>query len=367
MLQVNQLLDNEIIDLTCQVFSTIVDDLNNGLYKDINGEISVRWSIREVFYAWAAVDITDESTPKHYVGLTYETVVLLYRDVEAYFKYIESGIDNDKFDTIFQDFEYPKSLSLASSLEDCKKNMFISGITWLFFHELGHLVQEHGIVRQEYGCGVRMDIVDCASNDNVTNQLLTGKASAVSHVTEIAADYFATISCLRALARHFDGSVFDEEVRSFSVALALVLYRFHGTESFTPMSKPKGSHPIPLIRLEQTQPLIFEVYSKLNVQETLNSSLSRLDMINITSWSSYTVGLFWLRKNRHFEIPEDYFIAGSMQRHEMLPYHKHILEVWDEIKPRIDEVKRIDDEYSELQFSPHYRNILENIVLGSGN
>ncbi len=162
----NPLLVEEIIDLTCQVFSTIVDDLNDGLYKDINGEISVSWSTKEVFYAWAAVDIADENTPKHYVGLTYETAVLLYRDVESYFKYIESGIDNDKFDIIFQDFDYPEVLSSESSLEDCKKNMFISGITWLFFHELGHLVQEHGKVRQEYGGGVGMDIVDCAASEN---------------------------------------------------------------------------------------------------------------------------------------------------------------------------------------------------------
>lgn len=360
------LLDSEIIDLTCQVFSTIVDDLNDGIYKDINGEISVRWSTKEVFYAWAAVDMADESTPKHYVGLTYETALLLYRDVEAYFQYIESGIDNGKFDLIFQDFEYPKILASKSSLDYCIKNMFISGITWLFFHELGHLVQEHGKVRQEYGCGFGTDIVDCAASENVSNQFLTGKASAVSHVTEIAADYFATISCLRALTRHFEGTIFDEEVRSFSVALSLVLYRFHGTESFTPMDKPKGSHPNPLIRLEQTQPLIFEVYSALDIQKTLKSTLSRLDMVNITSWSSYTVGLFWLRKNRHFEIPEDYFIAGSMQRPEMLTYHKHMVEIWDEIKPRIDEVKLIDDEYSELQFSPQYRMVLKDIVLDAG-
>ena len=353
ILRKETLKDSDIIDLVCDVFSTITGDLNSDLYKGLNGELSIRWSEKRCFYAYAAADPDVSAPPKHIIGLTYETAILLYRDIEDYHLYIGYGADNQKFDIIFKDFEYPKTLSIESAKEYCCKNMFISGITWILFHELGHLIQEHGHIRSLYNCNDGNKIVDCAANDSETNTKLTGKASAVSHVTEMAADYYAMVSCLRALLHHFEGDELKSEVRCFSSVLALVLYRFHGVNSYTPTEIPEGSHPPPLIRLEQTTPLIFEIYSKL-------TTIDRLELINITSWSSYTVGLFWLRKNRHMnsDLPDDFFLAGSLQRPGMVRYHKVMIDTWDEIKPIIDSVKRIDDHFSELQFSDEYRKKL---------
>lgn len=348
--------DSDIIDLACDVFSTITGDLNTELYEELNGKLSIRWSEKRCFYAYAATDSDVIDPPKHFIGLTYETAILLYRDIEDYHLYIGYGADNQKFDFIFQDFEYPKTLSTESGKEHCCKNMFISGITWILFHELGHLLQEHGHIRSLYDCNEGNKIVDCAANDSETNTKLSGKASAVSHVTEMAADYYAIVSCLRALLHHFEGDELKSEVRCFSSVLALVLYRFHGCSSYIPTEAPEGSHPPPLIRLEQTAPLIFELYSKL-------TSIKRLDLINITSWSSYTVGLFWLRKNNQMnpELPDDFFLAGSLQRPGMVRYHKVMIDTWDEIKPIIDSVKRIDDHFSELQFSDEYRKKLTSL------
>lgn len=348
--------DSEIIDLACDVFSTITDDLNSGLYKKLNGKLSIRWGEKRCFYAYAATDSDVNTPPKHFIGLTYETAILLYRDIEDYHLYIDYGADNQKFDVIFQDFEYPKTLSTESGKKHCCKNMFTSGITWILFHELGHLLQEHGHIRSLYDCNKGNKIVDCAANDSEANSKLSGKASAVSHVTEMAADYYAMVSCLRALLRHFEGDELKSETRCFSSVLALVLYRFHGVNSYIPTEVPEGSHPPPLIRLEQTTPLIFELYSKL-------TSIKRLELINITSWSSYTVGLFWLRKYGQMnpELPDDFFLAGSLQRPGMAWYHKIMIDTWDEIKPIIDSVKRIDDHVSELHFSDEYRKKLTSL------
>lgn len=350
--------NSEIIDLGCDVFSKITNDLNEDVYSKFNGEISIRWSTDRIFYAYAAAE--EKGSPQHFIGITYDTLILLYRDIEDYYSYIEYGADNSKFDVVFQDFEYPKTLSTLSPKEHCCKNMFISGITWILYHELGHLIQEHGHVRAQYNCDEGVEIIDCAANDNKSKIKLSGKASAVSHVTEMAADFYAMISCLRALLRHFEGEELEAEIRSFTSVFALVIYRFHGNNSYAPTEIPEGTHPQPLIRLEQTMPLVFEVYSKFELLKANKSSLTRLDLVNITSWSSFTVGFFWLRKNSQTDIPDDYFISGSLQRPGMTRYHKVILETWDEIKPIIDEVKRIDDPFSELQFSDHYREILSS-------
>lgn len=350
--------NNEIIELGCDVFSKITSDLNEDIYSKLNGRLSIHWHTDELFYAYAGSDPKAIDSPKHSIGITYYTLILLYRDIEDYYSYIEYGADNSNFDIIFQDFEYPKTLSSFSPEEHCCKNMFISGITWILFHELGHLIQEHGYVRSHYNCDEGIEIIDCAANDSKSKTPLSGKASAVSHVTEMAADFYATISCLRSLLFHFEGEELEAEIKSFTSALALVLYRFHGNNSYVPTEIPEGTHPQPLIRLEQTMPLVFETYSNSGLLKDGKSNLTRLDLINITSWSSITAGFFWLRKNGKTNIPDDYFLSGSQQRPGMTRYHKIILETWDEIKPVIDKVKRMNDPITELEFNAHYREIL---------
>jgi hypothetical protein len=353
--------NSEIIDLACEVFSKITGDLNDGIYKDLNGNLSVKWSTNRSFYACASVSSSVEEPPLHHIELTYDTATLLYRDIEDYYEYIEFGADNDKFDFWFEGFDYPKSLSSESQKEHCCKNMFISGLTWILFHELGHLVQEHGHIRKLYDCSGSTDVIDCSSYDNEKSNNINGKASAVSHATETAADYFATVSVLRALLRHFESDELESEIKTFSSALALVLYRFHGVNSYSRTEVPEGSHPPPLIRLENTMPLLFEFYSTLGLLESNGSSMSRLDLINITSWSSFSVGMFWLRKNMQSGVPEDFFLSGSLQRPGMKKYHRAILDIWDEIKPDIDQAKRLDDPISELKFSDEYREILHEV------
>lgn len=350
--------DDEIIEFSCDVFLKISNDLNEGIYKGLNGSLSILWDTKRLFYACAMVNSSTEEPPKHYIKITYDTAIMLYRDIENYYEYISYGADNDKFDFWFKDFNYPKTLSSESQKKNCCKNMLISGLTWIFFHELGHLLQEHGHIRTLYECSESTDIIDCPSNDHDYSSNINGKASAVSHATEMAADYFATIWVLRALLHHLECNELESEIKTFSSALALVLYRFHGVNSYIRAEIPEGSHPQPLIRLENTMPLLFEVYSSLDILNSKTLDVSRLDLINITSWSSFSVGLFWLRKNEQLAMPDDFFLLGSLQRPGMKKYHQEILNIWDEIKPKIDLVKRLDDSISELQFSEQYRKIL---------
>ncbi|BBT78682.1 hypothetical protein WP8S18E11_03480 [Aeromonas veronii] len=352
------MLDHEIIDVASDLFSKIQSSLNMTTYKNLSGELSFYWGTKDYFSAWAEVHSTPQEPPKHSIGITYRTAILLYRDIEKYHKYIEDGIDKPTFEKLLEGIDIPKSLAIESSLENSCKNMFVSGMTWIFFHELGHLLQEHGWIRQRYDCSPSTDVIDCASQDTGSETLLTGKASAVSHVTEMAADFFATITCLGSLMLHLKGLAFNEELGKFSAVLSLVLYRFHGPRPYNPMEVPTGTHPVPLNRLEQTQPLIFEYLSAANLSNTVASELTRLDMIHITTWASYTTGFFWLRENNTFKLPENYFLSGSLQRPSMTAYHRHMVNIWDEIKPEIDTVKRISDPSTELQFSDQYRELL---------
>lgn len=352
--------DKEIIDLACDVLSKIIDDLNNDLYKNLSGTISLEWDTSTRFYAYASVSSEIDEPPQHSIGLSYNTAILLYRDIENYYDYIEYGADNEKFDFLFKDFDYPKILSPDYNRQYCCQNMFISGITWIFFHEFGHLIQEHGHIRMLFKSSENTEIIDCSASDNRSYTKLTGKSAAVSHATEMAADYYAMISLLMALVRHFQGVELQNEIKSFASVLALVLYRFHGAEPYIETPEPIGSHPPPLIRLEQTMPVIHEFYTNLgfSISDNYEMGLSRLDIINITSWASFSVGLFWLRKHRQLGIPEHYFLSGSVQRPGMIEYHRKIVSIWDEIKVEIDKFKRANQGLYELNFTEEYRKII---------
>jgi hypothetical protein len=349
--------DHKIVELAVHVLSLIESDLNSDeqFYKGFGGTIELRWSDKKAFYADAQTASHPSEIAKHFVGLTYETVILMYRDIENYHKYISSSVDNSYFDEVFKGYEYPKALNTVITEEESVRAMFISGITWIFFHEVGHLIQEHGHIRQFYRGSKDTNIVDSPTQVNDEKQQVEGFEAAVSHVTEFAADFYATVSCLRGLHHNFTNiEEFEETLRSFAAVIALIFYRFHGTTDYTPEKIPVGSHPKPLIRLEQNAPIFFEFITPEFLNHR-NSKLDRLSIINMTSWASITIGLFWLRKHYQKIIPVDFFLSGSFQRPGMIEYHQVIIATWDEIKPVIDSVKRIDDYYSELKFSDEYR------------
>tara|TARA_R110002167_G_C12458679_1_gene632495 strand:+ start:121 stop:783 length:663 start_codon:yes stop_codon:yes gene_type:complete len=205
------------------------------------------------------------------------------------------------------------------------KNIFISGIAWILFHELGHLVQEHGYVRALYGSGESPDVYNYASgySHSKHQESRTGKVSAVSHATEMAADYYAIVAFSRALNRHFDGDRLSKEIRNFICSIVIFIYIFDGSSEYDDSGVPVGNHPQPIIRLEQTMASIIEIFSMRMFSEYKNLSLSRKGLCGIVSWVSYSVGLFISRINDRSELPpESYFIMGSLQRPGMVRYHK---------------------------------------------
>ena len=119
------------------------------------------------------------------------------------------------------------------------KNIFVAAITWVFFHELGHLMQEHGVIRAEFGStaegpGLAADIQDFeASGDDV----LIGREAVVSHATELAADFEAMNFYVAELIRHVSDPTFASvEARTEVLAglvyvmlcgLSLVFFRFN--------------------------------------------------------------------------------------------------------------------------------------------
>ncbi|MFP1914362.1 hypothetical protein ACLEEZ_02175 [Lonsdalea quercina] len=235
----------------------------------------------------------------------------IHRDIKLYFKYMSSGIDSELTYKLWQDNSHFKKISSLNLEDVCIQNTFISAITWIYFHEFGHLSQEHGRIRGLY-------------TDNKTNIIselfiagdseFTSRKSALWHATEIAADYFATTMCVLELCRKFDSSELDRAINFLFTGLSIVLFRFQGSYFYVKQQAPSGSHPNPLTRLELMSPLIFEILSRPNTED-------RHKLVNICGLSVYSVSLFWTRKiYSEPEYPKHFILEGIVNKDDILHY-----------------------------------------------
>ncbi len=347
--------DIEIYELASEVISTIHKDIQKIMYKPIDGKLVVRWDTRPLVNAWASSTAELGAPPQHEIGIHYELLRVVYRDIEAYFEYskqVHNGLDMDVIENFFPKATKPiQVLPVEFDISTSIRFAFIGAITWIFYHELAHLDQEHGYIRnwRKNSSSPTIDEAIASSSPKAT-----GWEAAVSHVTELAADFSSTLSCLVDLHHHFKGNEFLASMRLFVTGVSCLLYRFHGERSYIPSELPEGSHPTPIVRLEGILPQMWE-----HVDGLFNTNLSRECLVYGLSISAVSVGLFWLRfTNRTDAIPEHFFLEGHLNRPNCAAYFREIIPVWDTIVPRIIANRRPDRPLALLTFSPTFRECI---------
>lgn len=349
--------DIEIYNLATDVISSIAADLNENLYSKINGVLSVLWRTDEKFNASAQSNSKVDEPPVHTVNMYYELARQLYRDIEEYCAYIESECDKPIFDTLFgSHHKYKELIPSSFSKAEYKKNMFISTLTWVFFHEIAHLNQEHGHIRSQILQSDNHSIDEC---NIYKSENLEGRAAAIYHTTEMAADFEAVYICIKELVRHFKGMDLEDSIGSFACALSCALYKFHGIKPLNIDSAPKGTHPSVIVRLEHLLPQIWEFFDIAEVQSLGKIKLSRSELVYICELHSVTVGLFWFRKQLLSEEKFHEFLhIRTIYRIGGREYMKTIISTWDEIEPEINKNKRFDDPLALLRFTGQYRELV---------
>lgn len=349
--------DIEIYSLATDIISSITNDLNNSLYSKLGGNLSVSWKTDSIFNASAQSNSRVDEPPFHIVIMYYELARQLYRDIDEYCGYIESECDKSIFDIFFASHpDYTEILPSNFSKLDYRKNMFMSALTWVFFHEIAHLNQEHGYIRSQVLKSDNQLIDECDINNSET---LDGKTSAIYHTTEMAADYEAVYTCIKELIRHFKGADLEDSIGVFICALSCSIYKFHGMKSLCIDSKPKGSHPSPIVRLEHVLPHIVEFFDIAALQSILGINLSRSDLAHICERQAVTVGIFWLKKHSlKQEKLGEFLYTRTINRPGGKEYMKTIISTWDEIEPEINKNKRFDDPLALLRFTKQYRELV---------
>lgn len=369
--------DQEIYELASHVLTSIVSDLSKGIYTELGGSLTLSWSTKPKVSAWAESLGSIENPPQHRIVISYELARQFYRDAEDYYEFAANQLLEDRFQLFFQNLNPKPELPAHIAKIDGIRNMFIGGLTWVFFHELGHLMQEHGYVRTSFGTAQpTTHIEDCESDGT---EILEGRAAIISHATEIAADIEATNLCMIELARHFLTEVMASEEEDavgvvterankehsfleFRCNLHLVVcgiscafYRFHGLKPFAPDRAPINSHPTPIRRLEVCLPNIFEKLDFGGVGEKLHG-LNRSQLVDLCTGAAYSVGFFWLwRYAQKSGIPEHFMPKGLLQDPFKETYWSAIVNAWDEIEPTIIKIRRFGSKLGILSFTPAFR------------
>lgn len=356
--------DQEIYEYASNVIQSIVCDLSKGIYGELGGNLSFYWSDKPQVSAWAESEGDPYHPPQHKVVICYELARKLYRDAEDYHFFAAGELLEDEIQIFFQGFDPKPKLPEHLEIADSIRNMFLGSLTWVFFHEVGHLMQEHGYIRSLSGNNHTITpIEDCESNGS---HLLEGREAVIAHVTEFAADVEATLWCVGELARHFLPEEINseeelyEEFRSnlylLVCGISCVFYRFYGQRPLMPEPIPASSHPTPIRRLEVCLPNIFEKLSTSNGSEEL-PGMSRKQLVNLCIGAAYSAGFFWhWTYAQESIIPNDFMPKGLLQDKYKNEYWAAIILAWDEVNPEIIKIRRFGSKLGILSFTSEFRS-----------
>ncbi|WP_332771618.1 hypothetical protein [Pseudomonas sp. ESBL1] len=370
------LTDPEVYELAHVVLSQITDEINDEHYAPSGGLLSLSWSAAQGFNAWAESDTIEGGPPQHKIVLHYELARLLYRDAEGFCKFASEKHTQDWLKEAFNDTIYP-GLPAIFTREDCVRNMFFASLTWVYFHELGHLAQEHGFVRK----ASRNDPVQRIIQElDASGALpLKGRAAEISHVTELAADFEATTYCLLEMARQFlrgplvsneeGADLFVAGVYLLACSMSCIFYRFNNGRRISSELPIVGSHPHPIYRLEINVPHAYELAEMIINGASFNAN--RKELVIKTKQAADLGALYHnYFLNDGNSTYTNLFVKGLPQRPEFRAYSQRLIDLWDEILPEIMNRRHFGTPLGLLQFTPQYRAVLETqktIEINSSN
>jgi hypothetical protein len=355
--------DHEIYDLAASVVGTLASELTSGIYAETKGTLTSAWKTEPRFNASAQSNSDSSKPPDHTIVLHYELARQLYRDAEQFVAFVTDQFDRGAMRDLLRDLDVSTVVSeFVQGGDDSSRNMFLSTLTWVFFHEFGHLSQEHGWIRSS-GAGAHSPhiVEECKAAGDTP---LVGREAAIAHVTELAADFEATTFCLRELIRHFlpqPGSgrkasrpQFRRTLFGLVSGIACACYRFHGMKGGPREHLPLGTHPHPLRRLEVAVSQIYELLDLIEASTEEGHGMTRTQLVQLGTAASFCAAVLWSGSIGAALSDED-FIKGLLNDHAASSYWGAIITMWDEIEPQILAVRRFDSGFGLLRFTDEFR------------
>jgi hypothetical protein len=289
--------------------------------------------------------------------LYYELARQLYRDVQEFYAFVTCSKSQEFLPKILralgdQEFSImPKDFTE----EDQIKNMFLGALTWVLFHELSHLQQEHGYIRSKFitsGCQL---INEC---DVFSSARLTEKDAAIYHVTELAADFEAISFCISELQRHFKADIFLGAAYLFVCGISCCFYRFN-CNYLDVESVPVGSHPNPIVRMELSIQQLIEFLDFDCFPRLVGFSMDRKKLVYFFNQAVFISSIFWHMTSVDSANHDlERLVLKPVSEPVRKSYFKAIIDTWDEIVTDIRAVRRSEPPFSLLTFTDEFRELV---------
>ena len=365
--------DIDIYNLANQVLGDITHDLNESRYAELGGELTITWCTEKKFGAYASSLGEAGKPPKHRVTMYYELARQVWRDAEELCKFLRSIPQDSGVDKLYDFYGDRVKLPKCFNDEELVNNLFVAAITWVYFHEIGHLMQEHGVIRDEFreGHSGAVKIADVYDFEASNHKRLYGPEALVSHVTELAADFEATTLYVFELLRHINDSDFVEDEARTEVlssliylmvcGLSLLFFRFNGSQPILPTAVIEGSHPNPLIRLEFNVPQIFESLDMIG--KVLDHGLDRKQLVLLCGKAALSATLYWsMTSTEKREFDDRFLLKGLLSNSVVLQYLQPIVACWDEILPRVKEVRHFGSPLGLMTFTDSFKERISSLI-----
>ncbi len=286
-----------------------------------------------------------ESPSRHNITLTYELVESIYAEALDYALFAKEKNPALDIHQIPDQFELLQAAAF----------MFESGITFVIFHELGHINQNHAAIRAKYGKSTTVS--SCIISEFETqneNQILAGDLASIYHATELSADLEALDWMASALEQMFNGTSFIDHAYLQCAIVSCIMLMFNGDKPLHLDSVPVGTHPYPALRMD----LWVKAYAErtLLLSEGLAIKVNGNEITKRFMDASFLAVLKWMTRHQLPSIPQyTDFCKGTIHHPNHDSYMREVINLWSYEYKESRNSRRYGGVFSVLYFSDEYR------------
>ncbi len=338
----------ELIDRAVQFAHHIKDDLDSRWYTASEIELCIRWLDTSDVRATASAEPSLDRVDRHVISLSYGLIQELY---SIAFEFARFSIGNPEQQGIHLGVHM---LPAQFELLDSADLMFMAGVLFVIYHEIGHLNQNHGAIRSLYGTG----IASCTIDDfEIAGEVpISGAQAAISHATEFAADAEA-LDWMAKQLECFRGSDYLDHAYLQCAMVSCIMFLFNGDRPVRIDAEPVATHPYPVVRMDYWVRLFAErtaiLSDHLQVAEDKPAIVKRL------SDASFVATLSWLTRGQWMDAPNySDFCKGSSAHPNHASYMRHVIDIWSRHYEVARGARRYGGALSVLYFTDEFRKMV---------
>lgn len=337
----------ELIEIAAEIAHQIKDDLDKRWYAASEIELSIRWLQTFSVRATASVEPSLERVDQHVVSLSYGLIQELYSIAFEFARFSMRTPEQDSHAGVHM---LPEQFDLLQAAD----LMFMAGVMFVIYHEIGHLNQNHGAIRALYGAGVTTCIID--DFEIVGEEAISGEQAAIYHATELAAD-FEALDWMATQLELFKGDEYLDHAYLQCAMVSCIMLLFNGDRPVRLDEEPLGTHPYPIPRMDYWVRLFAERTAMLAAP--LQIAEDKPVIVKRFSDAAFLALLSWLTRGQWMDSPEySDFCKGSSSHPSYPSYMRHIVNIWSRHDELARGARRYGGALSVLYFSDEFRDMV---------